>query len=244
MINGKKVLAIIPARGGSKGLHCKNLVNLCGRPLVGWPIQAALNSKYIDKIIVSTDDRKIADIALAEGAQVPFLRPEDLASDAATTLSVIEHAANFFSDAGETFDYCILLEPTSPLTESKDIDGALEELDSHREIADSIVGVSKVEATHPVFDVKINSKRLIEPFHVADFSKPIRRQDIPELYFFDGSLYMSDVSVLLQKKSFYHKRTLPYVTPKWKSLEVDDMIDFICVEAIMKNLDIIKGSRN
>ena len=202
MIKGKKVLAIIPARGGSKGLPGKNLVNLCGRPLVGWPIQAALNSKYIDKIIVSTDDRKTANIAFAEGAQVPFLRPEGLSSDTATTISVIEHAAKFFSDAGETFDYCVLLEPTSPLTESTDIDDALEELDSHRDIADSIVGVSKVEATHPVFDVKINSKGLIKPFYVDDFSKPIRRQDIPEVYFFDGSIYLSDVPVLLLKKAF------------------------------------------
>ena len=136
----------------------------------------------------------------------------------------------------------MLLEPTSPLTESTDIDDALEELDSHRDIADSIVGISKVEATHPVFDVKINSKGLIKPFYVDDFSKPIRRQDIPEVYFFDGSIYLSDVPVLLLKKSFYHERTLPYVTPKWKSFEIDAMVDFICVEAIMKNLDIIKRS--
>jgi N-acylneuraminate cytidylyltransferase/CMP-N,N'-diacetyllegionaminic acid synthase len=243
MINGKTVLAIIPARGGSKGLPRKNVMPLHGCPLVCWPIQAALKSKYIDKIMVSTDDPEIADIALADGAEVPFLRPEELATDSATTHSVLEHAIHFLSDNGEFFDYCVLLEPTSPLTESQDIDDALELLNSQRDIADSIVGVSKVEATHPVFDVKINTSGLIEPFMWKDFSAARRRQYLSTLYFFDGTLYISDISVLLHEKSFYHKRTLPFITPKWKSFEVDDIVDFTCIDAIIIHIDKIRESK-
>lgn len=241
MISQKSVLAIIPARGGSKGLPGKNIKKLCGKPLVAWPIHAAKSSLYVDKIIVSTDDPQIADIARREGAEVPFLRPEKLAADDSTTISVIVHAINFLSELGETFEYCILLEPTSPLTESYDIDNAFELLESMRTKADSIVGVSEVIATHPVFDVTINQEGLITPYVGEDFSGAVRRQDIEKLYFFEGSLYISDVKTLLERQTFYHSRTLPYIVPKWKAFEVDDMVDLICIEAIMKNIALIKG---
>ena len=242
MINGKSVLAIIPARGGSKGLPKKNILHLGGRPLLGWPIKAAKHSMYVDRVIVSTDDKKIARIAKEQGAEVPFLRPSELALDTSPTISVLEHAIAFTKREGCSYDYCFLLEPTSPLTESADVDGALEKLDSNRDIADSIVGVSRVEAAHPVFDVVINKKGLIEPYLADGFSKAGRRQDLEDLYFFEGSLYISDTTVLLKKRSFYYDRTLPYIVPRWKSIEVDDMVDLICVEAIMKNMDKIKSN--
>ena len=242
MINGKKVISIIPARGGSKGLPRKNILELLGRPLVGWPIQAARKSKYIDRIIVSTEDDAIADIARSQGAEAPFLRPEELAADASTSISVIEHAISFMKDQGESYDYCVLLEPTSPMTESQDVDNAIDKLDRQRPIADAIVGVSRVEATHPAFDVKIGVNGLLEPYMANDWANSIRRQGIPELFSFDGSLYISDIPVLLEKKGFYHSRSLPLVTPKWKSFEIDDIIDFICVEAIMKNIDRVRAA--
>ena len=240
MMNDKKVLAIIPARGGSKGLPGKNIKELCGKPLIAWPIHAAKSSLYVDKIIVSTDDPQIADIARQEGAEVPFLRPEELAADDSTTILVIVHAINFLSEIGETFEYCILLEPTSPLTESYDINRAFELLESMRTKADSIVGVSEVIATHPVFDAKINQEGLITPYVGEDFSGAGRRQDVEKLYFFEGSLYISDVKTLFEKQTFYHSRTLPYIMPKWKAFEVDDMVDLICIEAIMKNMNLLK----
>ncbi len=239
MIDGKTVLAIIPARGGSKGLPRKNVLPLCGRPLVGWPIKTALESAYIDRAVVSTDDEEIAKIALREGADVPFLRPADLATDTSDSISVVRHAIEMMRGGGEDFDYCVLLEPTSPLTEYRDVDSALERLDRSRDIADSIVGVSKVVASHPAFDVRINRRGLIEPYGGNDFTA-LRRQEIAELFFFDGSLYISDIPALLKLNSFYHDRTLPYITPKWKSLEIDDFVDFICAEAIMENLDTIR----
>ncbi len=244
MIKSKKIITVIPARGGSKGLPAKNIMELCGRPLIGWPIQAALNSKYIDKIIVSTDSSIIANIASEQGAEVPFLRPIELATDDSTTQSVIEHAIDFFLKKGEQFDYCVLLEPTSPLTTTDDINKALEQLESSRMIADAIVGVSRLEATHPDFCIQINHKGLIQPFILDDFSKAGRRQELNEYYFLDGSLYISDVLILINKKGFYHKRTLPFITPKWKSLEIDDYVDFICIEAIMKNINKIKDKNS
>lgn len=241
MINGKSVLAIIPARGGSKGLPQKNILHLCGRPLLGWPIRAAKNSMYIDRVIVSTDDKKIARIAKDQGAEVPFLRPSELALDTSTTISVLEHAIAFTKREGWNYDYCLLLEPTSPLTESADVDEALEKLDSKRNIADSIVGVSKVKATHPDFDVVIDKTGLIKPYLYGGFSKAGRRQDLKELYFFEGSLYLSDTNSLLENNGFYHERTLPYIVPRWKSIEVDEIVDLICIEAIMKNINRLKG---
>ncbi len=243
MINGKKCLVLIPARGGSKGLTGKNMIELCGLPLMGWPIQAAKKSKYVDELIVSTDDKEIAAKAVELGAKIPFIRPSELATDTASTASVVEHVLSFVMSKGTVFEYIILLEPTSPLTESEDIDKALEILESQREIADSIVGVSKVEAAHPMFDVTITKKGLLQPFYSNEFSTVKRRQDISDLYFFEGSLYISDSFVFLQKKTFYHNRTLPYIVQRWKAFEIDEVIDLICVEAIIKNLDKIKKSK-
>lgn len=234
MINGETVLALIPARGGSKGLAGKNIKELHGKPLVGWPIEAAVQSKYVDRVIISTDDKKIAEIAKEQGAEVPFLRPTELAGDTATSISVIEHALQYCQSEGFSYRYLIYLEPTSPLTETEDVDKALELLISQRDIADAIVGISKVINAHPIFDVTVDEKGLIAPFITKSFSTP-RRQEINDLYFFDGSLYISDVNSLLLKKTFYHERTLGFITPKWKSLEIDDLVDFVCIEAIIRN---------
>ena len=240
MINNQKILAIVPARGGSKGLPRKNMLSLCGKPLLAWPIITAKESKYIDEIVVSTDDEEMAKTAEKYGASVPFLRPAELATDTASTFSVLEHAIGFLKNIGKFFDYIVLREPTSPLTEASDIDNALELLVSKREIADSIVGVSKVEAAHPAFDVVIRENGTIKPLMYPDFSRAVRRQEITDVYFFEGSLYISDTEVLLKKKSFYHDRTLPYIVPRYKSLEIDEQIDFIYAEAILNNLEKIK----
>lgn len=236
MINGETVLALVPARGGSKGLAGKNIKELHGKPLIGWPIQAAVHSKYVDRVIISTDDTKIAEIAKEQGAEIPFLRPTELASDTATSISVIEHTLQYCQSEGFSYRYLVYLEPTSPLTGTEDVDKALELLISKRDIADAIVGISKVINTHPIFDVTIDQKGMIAPFMNKNFSAP-RRQEINDLYFFDGTLYISDVDSLLFHKTFYHDRTLGYITPKWKSFEIDDLVDFVCVEAIMRNMD-------
>ena len=239
MINGKSVLAIIPARGGSKGLPRKNILSLSDKPLIVWSIEAARESKYIDKCIVSTDDDKISNIVKKFGGEIPFKRPAHLATDESTTFDVLEHGINFFKNQSVEFDYLVLLEPTSPLRDSNDIDEAIMILHEKRNIADSIVGVSKVEATHPAFDVSINKAGLIRPYMGESF-KVFRRQEIEELFFFEGSIYVSDIEVLLKEKGFYHDRTLPFVVPRWKSLEIDEIIDLLTAETVLKNLSLIK----
>jgi N-acylneuraminate cytidylyltransferase/CMP-N,N'-diacetyllegionaminic acid synthase len=233
MIDGKNVLAIIPARGGSKGLPRKNVRIVAGQPLVAWPIQAALGSGYVDRVICSTDDSDIAAAARAAGADVPFMRPAELAGDTASSMAVVIHVLGRLEAAGSAFDYVALLEPTSPLTESGDIDSALERLHATREQADSIVGISKVEAAHPEFDVRVDAQGLIAPYLAADFTSLKRRQEIEDLFFLDGSLYISDVGAFRNQGSFYHSRTLGYTMPRWKAFEIDEFVDLVCVEALL-----------
>ncbi len=245
MIDNQKVLAIIPARGGSKGLPRKNVLKLCGKPLVSYPINAALKSKYIDKVIVSTDDNEIAEESKKAGAEVPFIRPAELASDTSTSIDVVIHSIDFLEKRNEFYDYLVLLEPTSPLTTNEDIDCAISSLHSNRNIADSIVGMSKVEAAHPLFLAKTISSGVIAPYIRENFLKPIRRQELDDLYFFEGSLYISAIEKIKQIKSFVHDRTLPYIVPRWKSVEIDEFLDFIIVEAIIKNINkFTKGNEN
>ena len=124
------------------------------------------------------------------------------------------------------------------MTESSDVDLALEKLKNNRYSADSIVGVSKVEYAHPVYDTRINEKGLITPYIGKSF-KSYRRQEIEDLYYIDGSLYISDSKIFMEKESFFHDKTMPYIVPRWKSFEIDSKIDLICVDAIIKNLDLI-----
>ena len=232
-LNDRKIFAIIPARGGSKGLPGKNIRTLAGKPLIAWTIEHAKSSKYIDKVVVSTDDPEIAKIAKKYGAEVPFLRPKELATDDAKTIDVILHALNWLATRDDYYDLLVLLEPTSPLRDVGDIDKCIEMLIGNPK-AEAIVSVAKLESTHPEFNVVINEEGFIrKPDGTTNF-EVLRRQDLEDVYFFEGSIYISDVEALKQKRTFYHKLTLVYVVPKYKSLEVDELCDFICIEALMK----------
>ena len=233
MIKGKtNCLAIIPARGGSKGLPRKNIKPFLGKPLVAWTIEQAKNSKYVDKVVVSTEDKEIAEISRKYGAEVPFLRPEELARDDSPTIDAIIHALNWFEKRGEYFDMVVLLEPTSPLRDVEDIDKCVEILINNTK-AEAIVGVAKLESTHPEFNVVINEGGFIRKTDGTTNFKVLRRKDLKDIYFFEGSIYISEVGALKQKRTFYHESTLAYVVPKYKSLEVDELCDFICIEALM-----------
>jgi len=231
MYNNKKILAIIPARGGSKGLPNKNIRPLLGKPLIGWTIEQAKDSKYIDKIIVSTDDQEIANVTIQFGIKVDSLRPKELAQDHSTSMDVILYTISYLESQGETFDMVMMLEPTSPLRESTDIDNSIETLVNNIN-AESIVGICKVEGAHPSFLVKLESV-FLRGYINKDF-KVMRRQEIDELYFFEGSLYLSYTDSLKERKNFYHNNALGYIVPKWKSFEVDDLTDFIIIEALLK----------
>jgi len=234
MINGKSVIAIIPARGGSKGLPGKNIKDLCGKPLIAWSIEVGLASQYIDEVMVTTDGEEIARIARSFGASVPFIRPTALAGDTSSSFDAIDHAINFYeNELHKSFDYTVLLEPTSPLREKDDIDVPIEQLLSSSQ-ASAIVGICKTEAQHPAFSVKKIDNNFLVGYENKNI-KVLRRQELSDVYFFEGSIYVSHTETLLARKTFYHEQTLGYEVPKWKSLEIDDLDDFVMVEALMKH---------
>ncbi len=242
MIGGKKVLALVPARSGSKGLPMKNIRKLQGRPLLAWPIDAARNTRYIDRVVVSTDSKEYAELAHAAGADVPFLRPAELSVDTAPSIAFILHALDTLEASGDKYDYVVLLEPTSPLTEASDIEAALETLAAHLTLADAIVSVAELVGTHPAFAIILDETGMIRPYASQSFARLPRRQDIEPLYVLDGSLYISTTEALRSKKGFCHERTMSHLMPRYKSFEVDDLVDFICIEAILAQRDVIKNA--
>ena len=230
MYKGKRILAIVPARGGSKGLPGKNIKPLCGKPLIAWSIEHAQNSKYIDDIFISTDSREIADVAEEYGVLVPELRPIELAKDTTPSSEFIIYTLNKLKTEGKHFDYFILLEPTSPLRDVEDVDKSIEMIVDNPE-NDSIVGVAMSGTIHPAFMVVINKRGVLEAFEPD--KQTLRRQDLPKVFFFEGSVYVSKVDSYLKRKTFYHEKTMPYVVPEWKSHEIDDYVDFSIIETIM-----------
>ena len=232
MINGKSVIGIVPARAGSKGLPRKNIAPLCGKPLIAWSIEAGLRSQYIDLVIVSTDSNKIASIAAEYGASVPFIRPAELATDETPTIDVVIHALEYLNNQRkQRFDYTVLLEPTSPLRDEADIDRAIKQLVDNIG-ASSLVGISRTEAQNPAFLVGLSENNFLLGLDQSEI-KPVRRQEIKDVYFLEGSIYVSDTKTLIARRTFCHQETLGCIFPKWKSLEVDDIEDLIMVEALM-----------
>lgn len=227
------VLAVITARGGSKGLPGKNIRPLLGKPLIEWTIEAARKSSHINRIICSTDDPKIAEVARSSGAEVPFMRPAELASDTATSVDVLIHALDHLAAEGETYEMVVLLEPTSPQREATDIDTAITRL---RETgAGAIVGVTRAVDVHPQFMYTQDTDGRLKPYLKEQQRSGLRRQELDPVYYLEGTVYVSRVDELRQKRSFYHDDTLAYETPRWKSLEIDDLDDFIMVQALMQH---------
>ena len=232
MINGD-VLGLVLARSGSKGIKNKNIQLFLGEPLLVWPIKCLKNTQEISKVILSTDSNEYREIGIEAGAEAPFLRPKELSGDKATSFSVIEHAIEFLKkEENRTFEYVVLLEPTSPLTESSDISDALNSLHENKENADSIVSVAEVVDQHPNFCIKIKKDELIMPYNKT--YNNTRRQDIEKLFHYDGSFYISKVKELIKNKTFYHPRTMAKVLPKKKNIEIDTIEDLIIAEAFSK----------
>jgi CMP-N,N'-diacetyllegionaminic acid synthase len=233
VIDSKKILALIPARGGSKGLPRKNILPICGKPLIAWSIEKGLKSKLVDTLLVSTDSKEIADVAVAAGAYVPFLRPPELATDRASTYDAIRHALTFLEEnQGKTFDYVVLLEPTSPLREDDDIDRMLEQLIANAAKFDSIISVGEVDE-HPSIVRRLNGAHL-EPF-CPELQQTTRRQDNEPAYFPYGVAYIAKTDVLLAENTFYTKRCTYYKIKRYQNYEIDDIYGFLCVENIMKH---------
>lgn len=231
MIDGLSVLCLVPARGGSKGLPGKNIRPMCGKPLIGWTIDVARASSEIDAVVVTTDDPEIASVAADFGAEVPFLRPPELAGDTASSIDVVIHALDELQRNGRVFDVVLLLEPTSPLREVSDIGNALARMLETG--AGAIVSVCRAESTHPAFMYRCGDDARLAPFMNRQ-PTGLRRQEIEPLFFLEGTLYASRVDVIRERRSFYHDDTVAYEVPKWKSVEIDDMDDFLMAEALAK----------
>lgn len=223
MINGKSVLAIIPARGGSKGLPGKNIKELCGKPLVAWSIEQAKACSSINRVVMSTDDDQIAEVAKKYGAEVPFMRPAELASDTASTIDVIFHALDWL-EKYEDYQpaYILLLQPTSPLRTAEDIEGAIQTFKDKS--ARAVVSVCETDH-HPWW-----SNRLPDDGNMKNFLRPDvlnkRRQDLPVFYRLNGAIYVADTNYLREQNSFFGPNTIAYKMPKERSIDIDSGIDF------------------
>ena len=227
--SSRRVIAIVPALGGSKGLPGKNIRPLCGKPLIAWSIEQGLAAQSVDLVMVSTDSKQVAEVASDYGAYVPFLRPDYLATDTASSIDVVLHALDYLAGEGSIFDTVVLLEPTSPLRDATDIDKTLERMAEQH--ATAVVSVCRAESSHPAFVFRQTSDGHLLPF----MKRPptgLRRQEIEPMYFLDGSIYASEVQTLRERRSFYHSDTIAYEVPKWKSFEIDDIEDFEIVEAL------------
>lgn len=229
----KKILGLILARGGSKGIKNKNIKKFCNKPLIYWTINKALKSKFLTDIILSTDSKKIAAIGKKFGANVPFLRPKKYSSDKSSSIDAIEHAINFLKKSGKNYDYIFLLEPTSPFRDQNDIDKSIKKILSNN--AEALISICKTEKHNPVFLFRKKNKNLLLPIEKSK-KKYLRRQDLKPVYFIDGTIYLSKITTLLIKRTFCHNKTIGFELPKWKSIEIDDNLDWLLAETIHKKI--------
>lgn len=222
-----KYLAVIPARGGSKGLLRKNVRLLAGKPLIAWSIEQALESSRIDCVHVSTDDPEIAEIARAYGAEVPYLRPAELSQDLTPTEPVMIYALDWYQRAGRKFDAVVLLQPTSPLRFSGTLAAALEAFEARGSV--SLLGVCK---NHHFF--WRNSE---DPEALYDYRNRPRRQDIrPEDQWYreNGSIYVTRTTAFRQHSNRLCEPIHMHIMSEEEGLEIDSLADFVVVEALMK----------
>ena len=233
MIRDFKVLALIPARGGSKGLPNKNILPVANKPLICWSIDVALSCAAIDTVVVSTDSEKIAAISRAAGAEIPFLRPPDLATDEASSIEVILHCIRHYETAGQNFDLVVLLEPTSPLREESDVAQALRMI-TEQPGAKAVVSVCRTEAAHPAFLYVLSKNGRLCPL-TAESGSHLRRQEISPIHYPEGTVYVAHTRHLRTKRSFYTSETFAFEVPRWKAIEVDELEDLICVDAILRH---------
>ncbi|MCM1992637.1 cytidylyltransferase domain-containing protein [Oceanirhabdus seepicola] len=222
MIDGKKILAVIPARGGSKGIKNKNIIKLQGKHLIGYTIDVCAESSYIDEYIVSTDSENIKEVSELYGAKVPFLRPENLADDRAKSIDVVLHAVGEMEKRVGKYEIVILLQPTSPLRTAEDLDKAI--LDFLKSGAESLVSVCESEKS-PIIMREIKEGRLTE---IVNFrGNNTRRQELPTYYVFNGAIYINAVNMIKEKRCFVDEDTIPFIMDKSHSVDIDDEKDLI-----------------
>lgn len=219
-----RTVAIIPARGGSKGIPRKNVKEIAGKPLIRWTIEAALGSRRLDRVVVSTEDSEIASIAKAAGASVPFRRPPELAADDTSGIAPVLHALEALPEA----DAVLLLQPTSPLRTAADIDALLAL--AERSGAASIVSVTEAR-DHPHWTYRIENEAL-RPF--LSRKAAARRQDLPPAYALNGALYFATAAWLLEHRTLVGQDTLPFIMPPERSIDIDGALEWRLAEMLLR----------
>jgi len=228
-----KILAVIPARGGSKGVPRKNIRTLGDKPLIAWAIDVALAVKpLLHRVIVSTDDQEIAGAAQAYGAEVPFMRPADLAADRSPMIPVLKHAIQFVEEQDQTrLDWVLLLQPTAPFRLAEDLKNVIEL--AAQGGCDSVISVVQVFSTHPILMKKIEDNRLL-PFCIEE-KEGTRRQDYqPAAYMRNGAIYLTRRDNVMEKSSIWGGHIRPYVMPEERSVNVDSEMDFMLAEFMVQ----------
>ena len=228
-----KILAVIPARGGSKGVPRKNIRTLGDKPLIAWAIDVALAVKpLLHRVIVSTDDQEIAGSAQAYGAEVPFMRPADLAADRSPMIPVLKHAIQFVEEQDQTrLDWVLLLQPTAPFRLADDLKNVIEL--AVQGGCDSVISVVQVFSTHPILMKKIEDNCLL-PFCIEE-KEGTRRQDYqPAAYMRNGAIYLTRRDNVMEKSSIWGGHIRPYVMPEERSVNVDSEMDFMLAEFMVQ----------
>jgi CMP-N,N'-diacetyllegionaminic acid synthase len=230
-----KVLGVIPARGGSKGIPRKNLVPLAGKPLLYYTIRAAQTSSRLTRTVLSTEDQEINEVGRSLGIEIPFVRPGALATDEARSVEVAKHALEFVENQeGISYDLVCLLQPTCPLRSSHDIDASIEMLD-HSD-ADGVVSLARVEEPHPV-KMMLVSDGSVQPLFPDQWHETLRRQELPPIFYLNGAVYCVRREVLLGQESLWGKKTLAYVMPPERSVNIDSMLDVKLAECLLTALN-------
>lgn len=228
-----KILAIIPARGGSKGIPKKNIININGKPLIQYTIEVAKESKLIDRVIVSTDDDEIAEISEKLGAEVPFIRPAELAKDDTPTFPVIKHALKWLKE-NEKYkpELIVLLEPTFPLRTVEKVDEAIKVISSDEE-ADSLRGVC--EPFQNPFKMWIPCGKYLKPLIKEKeimYEKP--RQNLRKVFWQNGYIYISKYKTIMDKKSFHGEKILPFILSENNFIDIDTEEDLKLLKRYLK----------
>lgn len=230
MYKGKTILGIIPARGGSKGLPRKNVSPLLGKPLIAWTIEQALENPYLDRVIVSTEDKEIADISKKYGAEVPFKRPKKLATDEAKGIDVILHTQAWIMKHNQYFDALMVLQPTSPLRLTEDIQNSITLFFQRN--AQSVISVS-VSDKHPWWCNTLPPDNCMAGFLRPDAHE--NRQALPIYYCLNGAIYLIDWNFLRTNRSFWGHKTYAYIMRRENSIDIDNEFDFIFAELMLSN---------
>jgi CMP-N,N'-diacetyllegionaminic acid synthase len=229
-MNDKKILALIPARGGSKGIKDKNIISVSGKPLISYTIRTAIDSGVFEDVVVTTDSERIAAVAKEHGADVPFLRPAELADDESKSMDVVMHAISWAESQKRTYDYLMLLQPTSPLRSSHDIISAVDlcaKMD-----ADSIISVVACEHS-PRLAGKLPENGSMEGFFKDRDVVSQNRQEYEAYYRLNGAIYLANMSKFKESGSWYMSRTYAYKMPAERSVDIDAWTDLKYAEVLL-----------